>query len=539
MKYITKNTAFLLIIVGIFASHRPVTASLPDPLIHLDFEDNLANHGTLGETAYIVWPEFSEGVIAESKALNLRGVKRVGVKIGHPNGSIQGVLNGLRSFTICMWVKFDELPGTRSYLWSRRSDSGPWDYVLRLYQDQWGRPRQTVNVNDGPLSPYSYWGVLDKWQFVAVTYDGAAAAQNEIFYQRPIDDATMRVVIRDHNAGDLMSSGFPLEFGADIEGLIDEVRVFGSKTDGSGVLSKTQLEQIVAADMEYTGPDPVFDDPFGALVYLPFENDWNNHGWAQPDSSVVSFINGVRPEFGPGLRMQGLDLRAAQMGKSAGCINFGITGTQDTPVETALNGLKSFTICGWFNTASPGNRLLTNTGICGRLGQVMLRSYDNASHLVLGVNNQWTPVDADVTFDEDNEWVFWAVTYDSTKADHQVCWYKGLENLQTGVHFLKSQTLLAGALAVKYDEFTVANLLASGAYSFSGLFDEFRFFGNPNDHSGALDWTQLQAIYDYSLRPVCGEPKYESPPGDVNADCIVDFADLAAVGAAWQTHYSD
>ncbi len=510
----------------------PVLASLPEPLIHLDFEENLQNKGSAGEVAYLPWPEFTNSFAMNKKALDLTAVDQVGVKLGREGNTVQQALDGLKSFTICMWVRFEELPGTRSYLWTRKH-SDPYNYILRLYQDQWGRPRQTVNMYEGSLSPYAYWGLLDKWQFVAVTYDGTLTSQNEIFYKKIIGGTSMEKVIRDHDAGVLDSSNFHIEFGEKITGQIDEVRLYGSKTDSSGVLSQSQLEEIFTSDQEGIFPGPAFEDPFGALIYMPFENNWNNYGSAQPDSAEVSLINGIQPQFGIGLRQACLDLSAAVMGQNAGCVNFGFAGDEETAVEAALNGLKSFTICGWFNTVDPYNTLTVNTGLCGRLGQVMLRSYDSDCHLVLGVNNQWTPTDDDVVFCEADQWVFYAVTYDSTKASDQVLWYKGTQTPQDGVVFLKSHNLSAGTLVTQDDEFTVANLLASGAYSFSGFFDEFRLFGSKSDSTGALDILQLQAVYEYSLLPVCGETEHPRPTGEINGDCIVNLMDLSLIGLNW------
>ncbi len=510
----------------------PLWAVFPEPLIHLDFEKNLDNHGLLGERGYLPWPQFAPGIALNTDALDLTEVKTAGIKLGQAGQSLQQALNGLQSFTICMWVKFESLPDSGSYLWSRRADSGPWDYVLRLYQDQWGRPRQTINLVNGPLEPAAFWGVTGKWQFVAVTYDGTQSVQNEIYYQQVIDQTSMKVIVRDRPAAALQSSSFPIEFGTAVEGMIDEVRLFGSKTDSSGVLTLSQLEEIHALDLEYAQPDPVFDDPFEALVYLPFENDWNNHGSAQPDTAQVSFVDGIQPQFGTGLRKTGLDLSAAQMGKAAGCVNFGIPGTENTPVEEALNGLKSLTLCGWFHTAAAGNRLLTNTGFCGRLGQLMLRSYDNDSHMVLGVNNLWTPVDGDIVFDQENQWVFFAVTYDSTRSSGHVHWYKAIPDTAGGVQSVKSHDLSAGPLQEKDSELTVANLLASGAYSFSGYFDEFRIFGSKDNASGALDIQQIQEIYEYDLQPVCGSD-IPIPPGDTNRDCIINFKDFIDIASGW------
>ena len=277
------------------------------------------------------------------------------------------------------------------------------------------------------------------------------------------------------------------------------------------------------------------EDPFDALLYLPFDQDFNNYGTAIPEKGLAVTYNNITPVLGiadSGIQGRCLDLTEAAMATSAGCVLYGKPGSDNTILENNLNGLKSLTACGWFNTNDDNVTLKSYTGFLGRLGQLMVRSYDDNSRLVLGVNNNWTTADNNVKYDESNQWVFWAVTYDGTIGTGNVKWYKGLEG--ETLSLLATHSLNAGTLATVDDELVVANLLTNGSYSFAGLFDELRLFGSKTNNSGALPISVIQEIFDYSQQTKCGDNDHFYPTADINHDCRVDLHDLAELAYNWQ-----
>ncbi len=271
------------------------------------------------------------------------------------------------------------------------------------------------------------------------------------------------------------------------------------------------------------------EDPFGALLYLPFESNWNNCGQLISEKAAAVTYNDITPGFAAGVRGKCMDLSEAQMSTSAGCVLYGTAGTQDTPLEQQLNNAQSITLCGWFNANEP---MKAFSGFLGRMGQLMVRCYDNDSRLVLGINNNWTPTDNSIVFNESGQWAFWAVTYDGTQSFNNVKWYKG--DINGNFTLLQTQSLSAGPLAEVHDQLAIGNLLTSGAYSFAGLLDELRIFTSQTDGEGALSQTQLQEIYQHGRSPYCGDAGHPYPPGDANKDCVVDLEDIVELIYHWQ-----
>ncbi len=262
-------------------------------------------------------------------------------------------------------------------------------------------------------------------------------------------------------------------------------------------------------------------DKFGAQVYLDFEGNLKNRGISGAEQGQFTTVSNTTPRFTKGLRGYSMDTSDAVMGAAGGCAVFGTDGTDNTKIEQALNGLSSFTVTGWFNTGNSIS-LKSYTGFLGRLGQLYVRSYDDYSRLVLGVNNKWTAADPAIAYPEQNKWVFWAVSYDGSISSNNVKWYKG--TLASGLQYLKSNSLDAGVLNNSDGQLAIGNLLPSGSYSFSGLTDEIRIFGSKIDSSGFITFDVLEEIFDDGCQKICASNEII---GDINGDCRVDLADMA------------
>lgn len=268
-------------------------------------------------------------------------------------------------------------------------------------------------------------------------------------------------------------------------------------------------------------------DKFGAGVYLDFEKNLVNRGSTGFDKGQFTVANGITPKFGKAQRGFAMDLTLAQMGQSAGCAVFGVEGTENSPIEVFLNGLRSFTACGWFNTQNKGS-IKSYTGFFGRIGQLFLRSFDDQSRMVLGVNNQWTTADSDIVFNEQNQWVFWAVSYDGGLSSNNVKWYKGKPT--SGVALIKTNSLNAGILNNTNGNLAFGNLLPNGSYAFAGLLDEIRIFGSKTDASGVLSFAAINELFDDGKEKIC---EINEVYGDFNGDCIVDIQDISQLFWTW------
>lgn len=160
-------------------------------------------------------------------------------------------IGGLTSFTLQGWFKTDgaSVIGSTAYLFhvnntgmiSLRSESSG---VLRLYVDG-------IAVS----SASGAYNSAATWTYFAVTYDGTLTANNVKFYTGRSTAAVSLVSTHTLNAGPVGSFGTqPLIIGNSaggnrpFDGLLDNVRLFGSTADGSGVLPLADLEAFRQAD---------------------------------------------------------------------------------------------------------------------------------------------------------------------------------------------------------------------------------------------------------------------------------------------------
>ncbi len=235
-------------------------------LVDLNFAGgSMDNFGTAGETAYLDGGSalnFVDGVAtaktgAPSVALDLTGTGDK-VTLGSllaGQGGVIDALNGLKSFTISMWVKGDLLENAAPI--NRRENSGQWDYNIQARTDQWGRPRGIVNGGWGQPSTNGYFGYVDTWAFLAMTYDSTRATEQIGFYRNTVDSTTAFLHGIRQTAGNPVIGGpvnvsdYPIYFGQDCNVVIDNIKIYGSKTDASGDLSNNDsLKWIFWGDMQ-------------------------------------------------------------------------------------------------------------------------------------------------------------------------------------------------------------------------------------------------------------------------------------------------
>lgn len=297
-------------------------------------------------------------------------------------------------------------------------------------------------------------------------------------------------------------------------------------------------------------PDPV--------IYLPFDGDvypdsWNNFGTAGPDTiSSLTTFNDIHPELAPTLGVRGgcLDLRHATMGGTAGVVRYGYPyATNDTPMEVALDNVKSFTITGWFNTASEGLQVGSGARLFNRInwnnpggGNAIMLYAIYGGKLTLWVDDGFVHAPA-YQYGGTNKWVYFAVSYDGTKTADNVNFYVGLADSAE-----PNDVQLVGGTAVTLDQGTVDQgynhpmvvcnagyTETSAVYSYSGLFDEFRIYASKTDDSGALSLEQVKDDKMLAFTSYCGDSEHPFPAGDFNYDCVVDLLDYRRFIENWLT----
>jgi hypothetical protein len=118
-------------------------------------------------------------------------------------------------------------------------------------------------VNGVPIGESSpEYSDADKWIFFAVSYDGTQTSNNVAFYEGTTTTAVTQVgtnqtlnggsILDDHvfNIGNYVDGNI-----RPFDGYLDDVRLFGSASDNSGVISLSQLEALRQEDVQNV-PEP-------------------------------------------------------------------------------------------------------------------------------------------------------------------------------------------------------------------------------------------------------------------------------------------
>ncbi|MEM7476821.1 MAG: LamG-like jellyroll fold domain-containing protein [Planctomycetota bacterium] len=158
-------------------------------------------------------------------------------------------LDNLQSFTLTGWFKTDgtqaigddvELFKTDAFKLTAINDG-----YLRLFVD-------SHSSSDSIVSTFGHWNAQNEWVFFAVSYDGTLIANNVSFYVG--SDLTSVLLSStqtlDRQSVDLNSSRlFLSRQDRPFDGWLDNMRVYGSSTDASGILSLQQLNDLRTQDL--------------------------------------------------------------------------------------------------------------------------------------------------------------------------------------------------------------------------------------------------------------------------------------------------
>jgi len=227
------------------------------------------------------------------------------------------------------------------------------------------------------------------------------------------------------------------------------------------------------------------------------------------DTAAVTFFtsNGeatnLHGSAGSGVSGQAGDLAFDNSASSAMGIS-GAGGSANSGNISALNGLSSFTLQGWFNTSGSGTvsgaRLFEKNGGAGNdlslqysrnvaSGQLVLYLGTPTATAITGVSSG-----IDATLGTSNSWVFFAVTYDGTLAENNVKFYTG--NPSSGVTQVGTTlTLNSGTLsAANAGALALGNIASGGDRPWHGLLDNMRIYGATSGNAGVLTMSQLEAL---------------------------------------------
>lgn len=188
-------------------------------------------------------------------------------------------IDALASFTISGWYRVATAPGGR---------------IVQNFDgmELIGGANLTMNVDAvNAASTGNTYAAADTWVFFAIAYDGTQTANNLKFYRGFRNDAEAQAVgaagaaltlvtTVTNNRGTTNDNSGPLAIGNRLggfggvstpdrpfQGLLDNLRIHGSKTDASGALASADLESLRANDV----PEPAAIAllGLGALLMLP------------------------------------------------------------------------------------------------------------------------------------------------------------------------------------------------------------------------------------------------------------------------------
>ena len=156
-------------------------------------------------------------------------------------------IDTLKSFTLMGWLKSDGVPSPGGNLFLKHDGAN--GFGLNA-----GGGGLGLLVDGGAASSAAAYTTSDQWTFFAATYDGTIVANNVKFYKgTATGNFSNAVLVSTHtlNQGTVNDSGEALVLAGrgggntpfyTFDGVVDVMRIFGSKTDDSGVLSLGEIQ---------------------------------------------------------------------------------------------------------------------------------------------------------------------------------------------------------------------------------------------------------------------------------------------------------
>jgi hypothetical protein len=559
--------AVLVVTAVAKAGTPPPTCAVPTPLLEYRFDEAGSTAPSTGIDATPVILRNADGV-----AVDLHGAPGSGVSgsagdrsfdnsdptppsvpggvgmAGYGGRAEQPVdddlADGLVSMTLAGWFQSDDaasITGNDARLFDKSDpfappDGGGWALAWSDAGElSFGvKSSAAPNGTGGGATSSPVFFSENQWVFFAVTFDGTASVENVRFYRGSqtepaalvdsfsvelgaIDDATMH-----------LSLGNSTNAVRAFEGQLDNLRLFGSAADSTGVLTLRQIESLRRDDLL---PKPIveyrFDetgteapstgtDPTGASLRNADGVGVDSHG------AAGSGVSGNPDD-------RAFDNRDATPPAHGGAVGLGAYGGRAEQLvdDDQLDSFVSFTVQGWIRSDDPpsvtgnGGRLVDKNDGAGPpdgggwfldwrdVGALSLQVKSDS--VFVGVATSWS------AYFSEGAWLYLAVSYDGTAASDNVKFYRG--SLAEPVELVDSATIGAGALAGATMHLALGNA-TNAARAFPGELDDFRVFGSQSDAGGALSIADLEALRAADALGVAVSAS------DADGDGLLDGCDL-------------
>jgi hypothetical protein len=198
----------------------------------------------------------------DDKALDLTSALRMGGQDSTRAGPVAispttTCLDGLTSFTIQGWFKGEDEPiqGLARLVSYRPLNSGGEESGFGVYSSlaPGGLNFQGMGANEsgGKFRSHAAFNQANEWFFFAITYDASAMKFYRGTTTEPVE---VRGIVEAVHLDPILPPGElsvgNMKFGMrPFKGWIDNVRIFGSRSDETGALSLEQLDELREADV--------------------------------------------------------------------------------------------------------------------------------------------------------------------------------------------------------------------------------------------------------------------------------------------------
>src|SRR5438105_3496311 len=240
----------------------------PAPIIELLFNEAGANAANTGSsTSGPALFTDSTGAIADLHSVNGGGVSGFAGDRAFDNSAATGMgssgsggrgrqpyddaTDGLVSITLQGWFKASSVIGSLARIFAKQSANT--GFLLLAT----GSGVLSLEINNVARSISSgQYSEIGQWVFFAVTYDGTATTNNVRFYKGSTITPVALLETRTLNQGKAATNNAGVTYAnADglqrpLDGFLDNLRIFGSKTDGRGAMTASQLEWFRNKDVQ-------------------------------------------------------------------------------------------------------------------------------------------------------------------------------------------------------------------------------------------------------------------------------------------------
>ncbi|HWL54318.1 MAG TPA: LamG-like jellyroll fold domain-containing protein [Chthoniobacteraceae bacterium] len=252
----------------------------------------------------------------------------------------------------------------------------------------------------------------------------------------------------------------------------------------------------------------------GQLLEFRFNDSGTTTANAGSSTDTGAFLDG------PTATPTAVDLHGASgsgVSGLAGDLAFDNTGTTwqtsgssrlKVEASTALNGLTSFTLSGWYKTSETTGWAAARLFSKNTTGNALELYFSTGSkaggaglNLALATPGQTTSTSVSSGLSADlglaDQWVFFAVSYDGTLTEDNIRFYYG--STTTEVTLLTVGTLNAGTLAASPFDLNIGNNVSNRPWD--GYLDNIRLFGATSGGGGALGMAQLESWRQVDVIP--------------------------------------